>query len=70
MQESAAVSDGDHKLASHQPINDTKATESMRSLKEREKALGLRGLSSWYVATDVALPLRAEWLRLDSQAQG
>lgn len=47
-----------------------KPRESMRSSKEREEALGLRGLSSWYVATDVALPLRAEWLRLDSQAQG
>lgn len=27
MQESAAVSGGDHKVASNQPINDSKATE-------------------------------------------
>lgn len=42
----------------------------MRSLKEREEAFGLHGLGGWYVTTDVAVPPRAEWLWLDSQAQG
>lgn len=42
----------------------------MRSLRERKEAFGLRGLGGWYVATDVAVPLSAEGLWLDSQAQG